>query len=407
MIKFFYKYKIFKIHVVFLILIFILLLLNSCSKSSSTSKSLTSRYSIFFDSGSSGTRVYIYEITPSTNSQSLPILDQAPASTSLIQEKWSLKVTPGISTFASNLDGISGYLKPLIDFVKLKITNTSELAVTPTFLKATAGMRLLPNSDQQNIIAKAKDVLLQSSFYLNSNSSVELISGADEGLYSWIAVNYLSKSFDPGINSTYGIIELGGASLQITFVPEHPPLSDSKIVTLGKNTYNLYSKSYTGFGLNSARGSFNSNDCSYFSSTSPVFSTCKTSILTHFNTTCSTGQDSCGFNQEYQPPLFGDFYGLSNIYYVPNTNGVETSPLAISSLSSQGATVCSNLTISGSTACFDLAYLDALLTGTGIHQSDGFGFLPSTASKIYSIIYLQNREVNFTFGAAVLEASKN
>jgi hypothetical protein len=87
MIKFFYKYKIFKIHVVFLILIFILLLLNSCSKSSSTSKSLTSRYSIFFDSGSSGTRVYIYEITPSTNSQSLPILDQAPTSTSLTQEK--------------------------------------------------------------------------------------------------------------------------------------------------------------------------------------------------------------------------------------------------------------------------------------------------------------------------------
>ena len=379
---------------------------TSCSRSLNTSNSSTSRYSVFFDAGSSGTRVYIYEITPSTYPQSFPIIDQAPASTSLSEEKWSLKVTPGISTFATNLDGISGYLKPLIDFVKIKIADPIELRITPAFLKATAGMRLIPTTDQQNIITKAKDVLLQSGFYLNSSSSVEVISGADEGLYSWITVNYLSMASDLGASATYGIIELGGASLQITFVPEHPPTSDSKIVTLGKNTYNLYSKSYTGFGLNSARGSFNSDICNYVNSTSPSFAACKTSILSHFSTSCNIGQDSCGFDQEYQPPLFGDFYGLSSIYHIPNTSSIETSPLAISSLSSQGATVCSSLTISSSNACFDLAYLDALLTGNGAPQSDGFGFLPSTTNKIYSAIKLQNRELNFTFGAAILEAYK-
>ncbi|KAG0476221.1 hypothetical protein HPP92_013062 [Vanilla planifolia] len=42
--------------------------------------------------------------------------------------------------------------------------------------------------------------------------------GADEGIYAWVAANYALGSLGKDAEDTYGIVELGGASAQITFV---------------------------------------------------------------------------------------------------------------------------------------------------------------------------------------------
>ncbi|KAJ8461143.1 hypothetical protein OPV22_034069 [Ensete ventricosum] len=73
---------------------------------------------------------------------------------------------------------------------------------------------------------------------------VSPITGQEKGIYAWIAANYVLGTLGGNPRETMGTIELGGASAQITFVPEEPPpLEYSRMLKLPGVTYNLYSKS--------------------------------------------------------------------------------------------------------------------------------------------------------------------
>ena len=52
-------------------------------------------------------------------------------------------------------------------------------------------------------------------------SGVAIMSGLDEGVWSWVTVNFLLRLVRSPAHS-YGILDLGGGSVQITFVPSTP-----------------------------------------------------------------------------------------------------------------------------------------------------------------------------------------
>ena len=66
---------------------------------------------------------------------------------------------------------------------------------------------------------------LSSSPFLFRDEWAGVIPGSKEGLYAWVAANYAADSLfarDP--RHTLGVLELGGASMQVTFkVPEDQP----------------------------------------------------------------------------------------------------------------------------------------------------------------------------------------
>ncbi|KAG2440754.1 hypothetical protein HXX76_003611 [Chlamydomonas incerta] len=73
------------------------------------------------------------------------------------------RIHPGLSSLAPAGEGAADYLAPLLDFARQQVP--AELhAVTPIRLLATAGLRLLPAEQQQQVLAAAAQVLAGSGF---------------------------------------------------------------------------------------------------------------------------------------------------------------------------------------------------------------------------------------------------
>ena len=148
---------------------------------------------------------------------------------------------------------------------------------TPLFLLATAGMRLLDIHQQRAVIeATCMFFRTHSSFRLEPSSnigpcgsSIRIISGEEEGLFGWIAVNYLMDGFashEENHRATYGFLDMGGASTQIAFEP-----SESEKAHLSKATsdnlvevrlrllggeeiqHRVFVTTWLGYGTNQAR----------------------------------------------------------------------------------------------------------------------------------------------------------
>lgn len=186
-------------------------------------------YGIVVDAGSSGSRLQVFRWNDlsSTNSGSL---DELLKSVPQIEQKkeWGMRINPGLSAYANKPGRIwKKHLKPLIEFAA-KIVPKERQRETPIFIQATAGMRLLPELKRNKILREVCSSLRKhSDFELDSCSDhVQIIDGETEGIYGWIALNYLKRKFDnfdseKGIDSgsTFGFMDMGGASTQIAFVP--------------------------------------------------------------------------------------------------------------------------------------------------------------------------------------------
>lgn len=235
-------------------------------------------YIVIIDAGSKGSRVYVYnyldtgylfknklldkKIEGITASGKLPYVHR--------EERWVKKVRPGLSAFQSKVTGrnteeaseIIGhkYLSKLLKRAK-RIVPKDQWSRTPLFLHATAGMRLLEKKDQQTILdATCRYIQKSSSFYVpDCHSHVNIIGGDEEGLYGWLAVNYLSESLVKD-GKLHGLLDLGGASTQLTFRPKDDELKDHKkhmmtvkLGTAGQTSPDMqmqvYSKSFLGYGL--------------------------------------------------------------------------------------------------------------------------------------------------------------
>lgn len=61
---------------------------------------------------------------------------------------------------------------------------------TPLILKATAGLRMLPEEQAQNLLNSVKE-LFQKTPFLTDEKSIEIMDGTDEGIFSWFTVNFL------------------------------------------------------------------------------------------------------------------------------------------------------------------------------------------------------------------------
>ncbi|KAH9931692.1 nucleoside phosphatase family-domain-containing protein [Epithele typhae] len=233
------------------------------------------RFGVVIDAGSSGSRLQIYSwkdartVRMEQGADALRNLPQVRKGTEK-GEEWSVKVEPGLSTFADNTEGVPTYLAPLLEHARSHIPPSMQ-PETPLFLLATAGMRLLSSEKQAEVLQSTCDFLrLHSHFKIESpssvgpcGSSVRIITGEEEGLFGWIAVNYLMDGFGgPNDNPlTYGFLDMGGASTQIAFEPSKEEqtraqnLMDVRLRLLNGNDiqHKVFVTTWLGYGTNQAR----------------------------------------------------------------------------------------------------------------------------------------------------------
>jgi Golgi nucleoside diphosphatase len=95
----------------------------------------------------------------------------------------------------------------LLTYCKNKIPESSHYS-TILLLKATAGLRLLTPKHQDAIIQSIREYLSKSTFkrFQDHKTWASVMSGQEEGVGGWITTNYLTSSFFPGNNHTYGAL---------------------------------------------------------------------------------------------------------------------------------------------------------------------------------------------------------
>lgn len=162
-----------------------------------------------------------------------------------------MRLNPGLSSHADNPTNAGDSLRDLLDFSKRKVP-PEFWAETEIRLMATAGLRLLDVVVQDKILDSCRRVLRDSGFRFTDDWAT-VITGSDEGVYAWVVANYALGTLGGDPLGTTGIIELGGASAQVTFVSNEPlPPEFSRTLKFGNVTYNLYSHSFLHFGQNVA-----------------------------------------------------------------------------------------------------------------------------------------------------------
>ncbi|XP_039059588.1 probable apyrase 6 isoform X2 [Hibiscus syriacus] len=245
------------------------------------------KYSIIIDGGSTGTRIHVfrYKVDEVRNS----IFD-------FKEGLESLKVNPGLSAYAEDLEGVADSLEELLEFGRSKVPK-NQWGETEIRLMATAGLRLLDDELQDRIMEQCRMVLRVSGFKFRDVWS-SVITGSDEGVYAWVVANYVLGTLGGNPLRTTGIIELGGASAQVTFFSsETMPSEFSRSIKFGNFTYSLYSHSFLHFGQNVAhellresliKGDFSPEKCSY---------------------------DRCYLGSVFMPMLQGNFLATENFFY--------------------------------------------------------------------------------------------
>ncbi|KAK4042805.1 nucleoside phosphatase family-domain-containing protein [Parachaetomium inaequale] len=237
-----------------------------------------SRYGVILDAGSSGTRLHIYRWkNPEKALKSASQEDLRNLPKLVTSKKWTKKIRPGVSTFGGKPEDVGPeHLQSLIDHA-LRFIPADSIQDTPIFLMATAGMRLLPQLQQTALTREICSYLRRNTEFSlpDCNLHIQVIKGETEGLYGWIASNYLLGGFDhPDRHQhgkghhTYGFLDMGGASAQIAFAPNateaEKHADDLKLLRLRTldgypAEYKVFTTTWLGFGVNQARESYVQN----------------------------------------------------------------------------------------------------------------------------------------------------
>ncbi|XP_076435217.1 ectonucleoside triphosphate diphosphohydrolase 8-like [Babylonia areolata] len=435
------------------------------------------QYAVIFDAGSTHTSMYIYKWEG----------EKINCTAVAIQDGAKCKVHGrGISSYANNTAGAGKSLVDCLNSATDRIPSDKHGA-TPIYMGATAGMRLLRKQNP-----KASDEVLESVRstiggypfkFGEPERQARIINGSDEGAFSWITSNYITGTFDVHpptdgvvpklIVSSVGTLDLGGASTQITFIPNRTrgmPEKEHFLTDLYGTNYSLYTHSYLCYGVNEATRRLQAVLVEVANFTTNVSSPCSPKGLvvniTHgqlFNSPCISGEDavlnygraivtpdhidqevvyylhgesnatecralvtdflfnlsapcpyngSCSFNGVFQPPVFGDFYGISSYYYMMEfLNLTESDTVNYTDFSTASQSLCAKdwqevkQMKTGAPQnlpwyCFESIYIDTILV-------DGYGFDPNSTWKgIHFVKSISGVDAGWTLGFIINESNQ-
>lgn len=194
------------------------------------------------DAGSSGSRLYVYEIID--NGKKIDVLYPT------VGQEANSKGR-ALSSVPNHNDSVKIFLTTMTS----KYNQSFTTGKIPLYILATAGMRMVSKGKADSIYARIYQIANKEKLNGFHLEKAMTISGRYEGLYAWIAANYKNGKLGFNTSSTekpltyagtpYGILEIGGASMQIAFAMNR---TDANNISR-KGFSNIYSISYLGGGV--------------------------------------------------------------------------------------------------------------------------------------------------------------
>ena len=68
---------------------------------------------------------------------------------------------------------------------------TEKHSETVLYILATAGMRMISESDQEEILTAVRSEVPKMVDFVFSDSHADIITGKEEGIYAWISANFV------------------------------------------------------------------------------------------------------------------------------------------------------------------------------------------------------------------------
>lgn len=326
---------------------------------------------IYVDAGSSGARLGIYHI--SSNKDAYPV----------IKEVGSKTVDGGVHTLAKSLQEIPNYFEPLLKFAEEQIEDLSNV---PIYIFGTGGMRSLPKEDHKELRAAIEHFFKEVRQF--KHVQVKTITGDEEGVFGWLTVNYLMDVFSPknAGKETFGVMDVGGATLQIAFELEDGDTSQEHVETVKLNDkeYRVYIHSYRDFGQNIAlKNPMISEKClaSNYTNLEHRAKNCFEAILGFTKERCPD-LHYCGLDDVSQPRIHSVLIGIGGVSYTARDLGVQE--FSLSFLKKKAKEICSHSdeelerfkfkhVDDQSALCFRTNFYRAVLYGSSTELNNGFG----------------------------------
>ncbi|XP_066514090.1 ectonucleoside triphosphate diphosphohydrolase 2-like [Hoplias malabaricus] len=332
-------------------------------------------YGIVLDAGSSHTAMFIYKWPADKQN-----------GTGIVSQHSECHVEGGgISSYAGSRGKAAHSLNKCMEKAVQEIPKARH-QLTPLYLGATAGMRLLKISQSKESDEILQEVANKLKEYPFNFKGATILTGQEEGAYGWVTVNYLLENFvkygfigrwlAPG-RETVGALDFGGASTQITFETKaHVEDKDNlKILQLYGRNYSIYTQSFLCYGRDQMLRLLLAHLVKTQGSEGPIINPCypldydvSMQLDAIFNSPCTEATrpspykaekelqikgsgnynhclgnmssifsfdncsySKCSFNGVFQPNVDGKFMAFSAFYYIYNflqrTTGITvTSP---------------------------------------------------------------------------------
>jgi len=314
-------------------------------------------YGAVIDAGSSGSRIAVFEwrIAGAGDPHVSPVvaidddqLDAAQRDPGASREGRKPRGCP-LTSLPTEGDRVCSCLRALTTRAReaaVRFLGEPDLQPIDLWVKATAGVRYEKSQDRRNAILDATGQCLGDPAGYGAADAfrwkgARVISGEEEGLYAWLAVNHAARTLRGDIDGTLGIVEIGGRSAQIAFrVPEPAPGASARgkalAVPLKSGRLHVYAMSQE-FGQNAAREGIGTavveRECALGGGTEACVAK-----IRRFLCAGAPGRECGNLKPEFTPPGKMHFAGLSNFAYA--TRNLGLADLALDTVGDRARRVC-------------------------------------------------------------------
>lgn len=142
-------------------------------------------YVIVLDAGSTGTRIHVYKFRSSSENNNVD--------TFILKNEIFEERKPGLSSFADRTEQAESQIDQLLNIADKEVSRFKHRS-SPIVLRATAGLRLLEENKQRDLLQSVSKSFGKYAFY-RPPMDIAIMNETEEGIDAWLTLVYLKGRF--------------------------------------------------------------------------------------------------------------------------------------------------------------------------------------------------------------------